>query len=65
MLAKLKLTFAEFRRRRVFRVAVAYVVAGWLLIQLGSAIFEPMGLPDWSMRVVLVVLVLPRLSRGA
>jgi adenylate cyclase len=58
MLAKLKLTFSEFRRRRVFRVAAAYVVAGWLLIQLGSAIFEPMGLPDWSMRFLLVLLVL-------
>lgn len=37
MLAKLKLTFTEFRRRRVFGVAAACIVAGWLLIQLGSA----------------------------
>jgi TolB-like protein/Tfp pilus assembly protein PilF len=58
MLAKLKLAFTEFRRRRVFRVAAAYVVMGWLLIQLGSATFEPMGLPDWSMRLLLVLLVL-------
>ncbi|HJP97416.1 MAG TPA: tetratricopeptide repeat protein [Rhodanobacteraceae bacterium] len=56
MLAKLKLTFTEFRRRRVFRVAAAYIVAGWLLIQLGSATFEPIGLPDWSMRLLLVML---------
>ena len=54
----LKHSFAEFRRRRVFRVAAAYVVAGWLLIQLGSATFEPIGLPSWSMRLLLVVLVL-------
>jgi adenylate cyclase len=58
MPAKLKLAFAEFRRRHVFRVAAAYVVAGWLLIQLGSATFEPMGLPAWSMRLLLVLLVL-------
>lgn len=58
MLAKLKLTLAEFRRRRVFRVAVAYVVAGWLLIQVASATFEPMGLPPWSMRFLLVLLAL-------
>lgn len=58
MPAKLKLVFAEFRRRRVFRVAAAYVVAGWLLIQLGSATFEPMGLPSWSMRLLLVLLLL-------
>ncbi|MBU6417447.1 MAG: tetratricopeptide repeat protein [Xanthomonadaceae bacterium] len=54
----LKHSFAEFRRRRVFRVAAAYAVAGWLLIQLGSAIFEPIGLPPWSMRLLLVLLLL-------
>jgi adenylate cyclase len=56
--SSLKLTFAEFRRRRVFRVAAVYVVAGWILIQLGSATFEPIGLPSWSMRLLLVLLAL-------
>lgn len=54
----LKHSFAEFRRRRVFRVAAAYLVAAWLLIQLGSATFEPIGLPAWSMRLLLVLLLL-------
>ena len=58
MLASLKLTFAELRRRRVFRVAAVYVVASWLLIQLGSATFEPIGLPPWSMRLLLVLLAI-------
>ena len=38
---------AELRRRKVFRVAVAYVVAGWALIQVADATFEPLGLPLW------------------
>jgi len=54
----LKQSFAEFRRRRVFRVVAVYVVTGWILIQLGSAVFEPLGLPSWSMRLLLVLLAL-------
>lgn len=57
-MARWKQTFAEFRRRRVFRVVALYVVTGWILIQLGSAIFEPLGLPAWSMRLLIVLLVL-------
>jgi adenylate cyclase len=55
--ASLRHTFAEFRRRRVFRVAAAYLVVGWVLVQLGSAVFQPLGLPDWTMRLLLVLLV--------
>jgi adenylate cyclase len=54
----LKQSFAEFRRRRVFRVVAVYVLTGWILIQLGSAVFEPLGLPSWSMRLLVVLLVL-------
>ena len=54
----LKQSFAEFRRRRVFRVVAVYVVTGWILIQLGSAVFEPLGLPSWSMRLLLVLLAI-------
>jgi len=54
----LKQSFAEFRRRRVFRVVAVYVVTGWILIQLGSAVFDPLGLPSWSMRLLIVLLVL-------
>ena len=54
----LKLTFAEFRRRRVFRVAAVYVVASWVLIQFASATFDSIGLPAWSMRLLLVLLAL-------
>ncbi|HEY9112216.1 MAG TPA: tetratricopeptide repeat protein [Rhodanobacteraceae bacterium] len=54
----LKQSFAEFRRRRIFRVVAVYVLTAWILIQLGSAVFEPLGLPSWSMRLLIVLLVL-------
>ena len=46
-------TLGEFRRRRVFRVAAAYLVFGWLLLQVADATFEPLGLPAWSQRVLI------------
>jgi TolB-like protein/Flp pilus assembly protein TadD len=49
---------AELRRRKVFRVAVVYLVAAWLLIQVADATFEPMGLPAWSLRLVIVLAIL-------
>jgi adenylate cyclase len=57
-IGRLRQSFAEFRRRRVFRMVAVYVVTGWILIQLGSAVFEPLGLPSWSMRLLIVLLVL-------
>jgi adenylate cyclase len=56
--ASLERTFAEFRRRRVFRAVAAYLVVAWVLVQLGSAVFQPLGLPDWSMRLLLVLLAI-------
>ena len=49
---------AELRRRKVFRVAVVYLVAGWLLIQVADATFGPIGLPDWALTLVIVLIAL-------
>ena len=57
-IGSLKQSFAEFRRRHVFRVAAVYVVVGWVLIQLASATFEPLGLPLWTNRLLIVLLAL-------
>jgi hypothetical protein len=48
----------ELKRRRVFRVAILYCVVGWLLIQIGEATFEPLGLPDGSLRLVIILVIL-------
>jgi len=50
--------YEELRRRKVFRVTVAYVLVAWLLVQVADATFEPMGLPGWALKLVIVLLAL-------
>ena len=50
--------FAELKRRHVYRVAVAYAVVGWLLIQLASTVFPAFGAPDWVLKAVIAVIVI-------
>ncbi len=49
--------FEELQRRKVYRVAVAYVIAGGGIIQLASAVFPAWELPDWMLRVLVVLLL--------
>jgi TolB-like protein len=56
--------FDELKRRNVFRVAIAYLVASWLLIQLTDILVPMLTLPEWVSRFIfllLVVLFLPTL----
>jgi adenylate cyclase len=48
----------ELRRRRVYRVAVVYVVVGWGMLQLGNVVVEPLRLPEWTMSMIIVLLAL-------
>ncbi len=50
--------FAELKRRKVFRVAGAYLVVAWLLLQVADVSFGPMGLPEWTLTLVIALLVL-------
>ena len=54
----LKKFFAELQRRNVYRVAVAYGVVGWLLVQIATQIFPFFDIPIWATRMVIVVLML-------
>src|SRR5262249_8434596 len=47
--------FEELQRRKVYRVAAAYIVAAGFLIQMASAAFPAWELPNWSLRLVVVV----------
>ena len=49
---------SELRRRQVFRAAAWYAAAAWLLIQVGSTVFPQFGLPEWTVRAVIVAAVL-------
>jgi len=48
---------AELRRRSVFRIAAAYLVAGWIVMQVVDLIAAASGLPDWTDSFALVLLV--------
>src|SRR5213083_2455170 len=49
--------FEEVKRRKVYRVAAAYVIAAGGIIQLASAAFPAWELPNWALRLVIVLLL--------
>lgn len=48
---------AEMLRRRVYPVVIAYALVAWALLQIGEVTFEPLGLPGWVMRALVVVAI--------
>jgi TolB-like protein len=50
--------FGELRRRNVYKVAVAYAVVGWLLIQVATQVFPFLDIPNWAIRLVILVTAL-------
>ena len=48
--------FYELQRRRVFRVAAAYAVTAWLLVEVSSVVLPAFGLASWVLRVIIVAL---------
>src|SRR2546423_10535484 len=50
--------FTELKRRRVYSVAVAYVVVAWLLIQISTQVFPFFGIPNWVVRLVVLLSIL-------
>ena len=50
--------FFELKRRNVYKVAVAYAVVSWLLIQAASILFPTFDAPPWAMKVLVAVIAL-------
>ena len=50
--------FSELKRRKVYRVAAAYAVLAWLLIQIVTQTFPFLDIPTWTIRLIIVLLVL-------
>src|SRR6266481_646230 len=50
--------FEELQRRKVYRVAAAYIIAAGFIIQIGSAVFPAWELPNWAFRLVVVFLLI-------
>src|SRR5438552_6114315 len=50
--------FAELKRRNVYKVAVAYGVVAWLLIQIATQVFPFFEIPNWAVRLVVLLVVI-------
>lgn len=50
--------FVELKRRNVYKVAVAYAVVGWLVIQIGSTVLPTFHAPEWVEQVLVLFVVL-------
>ena len=46
---------SELKRRNIFKVATTYAIAGWLIIQIVTAIDEPLSLPKWFATTIIVL----------
>ncbi|MDQ6809486.1 MAG: hypothetical protein M3Z64_08715 [Verrucomicrobiota bacterium] len=53
----MKLFLAELKRRNVYKVAVAYAVVGWLLIQIATQVFPFFEIPNWAVRLVVLLVI--------
>src|SRR5256714_14432407 len=50
--------FAELKRRNVYKVAVAYAVVGWLVVQISSTVLPTFHAPEWVVQTLVVVVAL-------
>ena len=50
--------FSELKRRNVYKVAVAYAVVGWLLVQIATQVFPFFEIPNWAVRLVVLAIVI-------
>jgi len=50
--------FAELKRRNVYKVAVAYAIVGWLLVQVATQVFPFLEIPNWIVRLVIALVTI-------
>src|SRR5438874_6688280 len=50
--------FSELKRRNVYKVAVAYAIVGWLLVQVATQVFPFLEIPNWVVRLVIVLIAI-------
>src|SRR4029453_13578908 len=54
----LKNFFAELKRRNVCKVGIAYAVIAWLLTQIATQVFPFLEIPNWAIRLVIILLII-------
>jgi adenylate cyclase len=50
--------FAELKRRNVYKVALAYAIVGWLLIQVSTQVFPFFDIPNWGVRLIVLFIMI-------
>ena len=50
--------FTELKRRNVYKVAVAYAVVGWLLVQVTTQVFPIFEIPNWTLRLIVLAIII-------
>jgi adenylate cyclase len=50
--------FGELKRRNVYKVAVAYAIVGWLLVQVATQVFPFFEIPSWAVRLIVLTIVI-------
>jgi TolB-like protein/Tfp pilus assembly protein PilF len=50
--------FAELKRRNVYKVAVAYAIVGWLVVQIATQVFPFLEIPNWVVRLVIMLVAI-------
>src|SRR5262252_9020263 len=50
--------FSELKRRNVYKVAVAYAIVGWLLVQIATQVFPFLEIPNWVVRLVIAMVAI-------
>jgi TolB-like protein len=50
--------FSELKRRNVYKVAVAYAIVGWLLVQIATQVFPFLEIPNWVVRLVIILVAI-------
>jgi hypothetical protein len=53
----LRIFFAELKRRNVYKVAIAYGVVAWLLIQIATQVFPFFDIPNWAVRLIVLAVI--------
>src|SRR6476619_3842383 len=49
--------FAELKRRNVYKVAAAYAVVGWLVVQVATQVFPFFEIPNWAVRLTVLAII--------
>ena len=50
--------WGQLKKRKVIRVGIAYVIVGWIMMQVGEVTFEALTLPPWALTLLVVTVLL-------